>query len=165
MDAGTVDDGTETTKTSKRYKVWKVLHRLQGFESRYAFKVCLVTSLLSVPSYLQGTEWWDEYEAWWVVAVSWIMIHPRVGGNLQDLVTRASVALLGAVWAGAGYAAGDGSPYVLAVFAIIYMVPMLYRFTQSSHPVSTSSFRPPFRMLRQSFQLRVHSLLYSTMGA
>jgi Fusaric acid resistance protein-like/Putative ER transporter, 6TM, N-terminal len=136
MDAEAVREEASTTKTSKRYKAWKVLHRMEGFESRYAFKVCLVTSLLSVPSYLNGTEWWDEYEAWWVVSMSWIMIHPRVGGNVQDLMTRAFAALLGAVWAGAGQSAGGGSPYVLVVFAVIYVVPMLYRFTQSSHPVS-----------------------------
>lgn len=45
------------------------------------------------------------------------------------------MGVLGAVWAGAGYAAGQGSPYVMGVFAAIYLLPMLYRFTQSSHPV------------------------------
>lgn len=134
MDAGT-DAKTDKEKKGKRYKAWRVLHRLQGFETRYAFKVCLVTSLLSVPSYLKGRNWWDYYEAWWVVSVSWIMIHPRVGGNIQDLVTRAFAAVLGAVWAGAAHAAGGGNPFVLAVFAAIFMIPMLYRFIQSSHPV------------------------------
>lgn len=134
MDAET-DGGAESTKAGTGYKIWRFLNRLQGFESRYAFKVCLVTSLLSVPSYLDGRDWWDRYEVWWVVAISWIMIHPRVGGNLQDLVVRSFSALLGAVWAGAAHAAGNGNPYVLAVFAAIFMIPMLYRYTQSSHPV------------------------------
>lgn len=66
----------------------------------------------------------------------WVMAHPRVGGNFQDLVTRAFCAALGAVWAGVAYGAGDGSPYVMAVFAAIFMIPMMYRFTQSSHPRS-----------------------------
>lgn len=61
----------------------------------------------------------------------------RVGGNLQDLVTRAFMGVLGALWSGAAYAAGQGNPYVMGVFAAIYLLPMLYRFTQSSHPVST----------------------------
>ena len=60
----------------------------------------------------------------------------RVGGNLQDLVTRAFMVVLGAVWSGAAYAAGQGNPYVMGVFAAIYFLPMLYRYTQSSHPVS-----------------------------
>lgn len=139
MDAET-DGSTETEKTGTGYKVWRVMHRLQGFESHYALKVCLVTSLLSVPSYLEGRGWWDKYDVWWAVSVSWIMIHPRVGGNIQDLVTRAFAAVLGAVWAGAAHAAGNGNPYVLAVFAAIFMIPMLYRFTQSSHPVNSTHF-------------------------
>ncbi|ODA82317.1 hypothetical protein RJ55_00824 [Drechmeria coniospora] len=129
-------DGDSSPKRKKlRYRLWRVLYRLQGFESRYAFKVCLVTALLSVPSYLD-TSWWNEYEAWWAVSMSWIAMHPRIGGNLQDLVVRASTAILGAVWSGAAYAAGSGDPYVMAAFAAVYMIPMLYRFTQSAHPRS-----------------------------
>ncbi|KAL7928518.1 hypothetical protein V8C35DRAFT_317942 [Trichoderma chlorosporum] len=126
-----------TKKNKLGYRIWRVMHLLQGYESRYAFKVVLVTSLLSVPSYLRGDKvWWDEYEAWWAVAMSWLLIHARVGGNIQDLIARAVLAILGAVWAGASHAAGDGSPYVVAVFAAIFMIPMLYRFTLSSHPRS-----------------------------
>lgn len=150
-----VDTGTEnsppvasntnpksTTASKNRrlgYRVWRILYHLQGFDSRYAFKTFLMTSLLSIPSYLdKHKHWWDRYEAWWAVAMSWVMIHPRVGGNLQDLVTRAFVAILGAVWSGAAFAAGNGNSYVMAVFAAIFMLPMLYRFTQSSHPVLIS---------------------------
>jgi hypothetical protein len=43
---------------------------------------------------------------------------------------------MGAIWGGLSYAAGNGNPYVIAVFAVIYMVPFLYRFTRSSHPRS-----------------------------
>ncbi|EGR51162.1 uncharacterized protein TRIREDRAFT_75361 [Trichoderma reesei QM6a] len=124
-------------KNSLGYRIWQVLHLLQGYEGRYAFKAVLVTSLLSIPSYLHRDKvWWDDYEAWWAVTMSWLLIHARVGGNVQDLVARAVLAVLGAVWGGLAHSAGDGSPYVVAVFAAIFMVPMLYRFTQSSHPRS-----------------------------
>lgn len=63
----------------------------------------------------------------------------RVGPNLTDLLVRSGVGILGAVWSGFAYAAGGGSPYVMAVFAAIYYPPMLYRFTQSTHPVSGTS--------------------------
>ncbi|KAH0491183.1 hypothetical protein TgHK011_002625 [Trichoderma gracile] len=127
----------DTKKNSLGYRIWQVLHLLQGYEGRYAFKAVLVTSLLSIPSYLHRDKvWWDEYEAWWAVTMSWLLIHARVGGNVQDLVARAVLAVLGAVWGGLAHSAGDGSPYVVAVFAAIFMVPMLYRFTQSSHPRS-----------------------------
>lgn len=142
MDAERGQDPTEEESKGEAlgYRVWRILRRLQGYESLYAFKVCLMTSLLSVPSYLDNTtDWWDRYEVWWAVSMSWIMMHPRVGGNVQDLIVRSFCAILGAVWSGAAYAAGKGNPYVLAVFAALYMIPMLHRFIHSSHPVSMNS--------------------------
>lgn len=60
----------------------------------------------------------------------------RVGGNFQDLVTRSLCGIFGAVWGGLAYGADNGNPYVMAVFAAIFMIPMIYRYTQSSHPRS-----------------------------
>ncbi|KAI9871606.1 MAG: hypothetical protein M1830_002692, partial [Pleopsidium flavum] len=108
-----------------RYRIWILLHRLQGFETRFAFKVVLVTTLLSIPAWLsQSHQWWNSDESWWAVVAVW------------DLATRALCAVLGSVWGGLAYAAGNGSPYVMAVFAAIFMIPMIYRSTQSSHPRS-----------------------------
>lgn len=59
-----------------------------------------------------------------------------MGGNIQDLITRSLSAVLGAIWGGLSYRAAHGNPYVMAVFAALYMGPMIYRFTQSSHPRS-----------------------------
>jgi hypothetical protein len=124
-------------KKKFRYRLWMVLHRLQGFETRFALKVAITTSLLSIPAWLdQSRGWWNENESWWAVITVWVMSHPRVGGNFQDLVTRALCGLLGAVWGGLAYGADNGNPYVMAVFAAIFMIPMIYRYTQSSHPRS-----------------------------
>ncbi|KAE8440896.1 hypothetical protein EG329_006342 [Mollisiaceae sp. DMI_Dod_QoI] len=109
-----------TRKQRLRYKLWVVLHRLQGFETRFALKVAITTSLLSVPAWLhQSRDWWN-----------------KVGGNLQDLITRALCGVLGALFGGIAYGARNGNPYVMAAFAAIYMIPMIYRFTQSTHPRS-----------------------------
>ena len=124
-------------KKKFRYKLWVILHRLQGFETRFAFKVAITTCLLSVPAWLsQSRGWWNENETWWAVVTVWIMSHPRVGGNFQDLVIRAFCGVLGAVWGGLAYGVDKGNPYVMAVFAAIFMIPMIYRYTQSSHPRS-----------------------------
>ncbi|KAL2062938.1 hypothetical protein VTL71DRAFT_6010 [Oculimacula yallundae] len=138
---GKYEEEKEASKTSKqklfRYRLWETLHRLQGFETRFALKVAITTSLLSVPAWLeQSRGWWNQNESWWAVVVVWVMSHPRVGGNFQDLITRCVCCILGAVWGGLAYGAGNGNPYVMAVFAAIYMIPMIYRFTQSSHPRS-----------------------------
>jgi Fusaric acid resistance protein-like/Putative ER transporter, 6TM, N-terminal len=122
---------------TKRYKIWLFLRQLQGFETRFALKVMIVTTLLSIPAWLPSSRgWWNENESWFAIVLVWVMMHPRVGGNLQDLFTRDLAAAIGAIWAGFAYAAANGNPYVMAVFAVILMVPMLYRFTQSTHPRS-----------------------------
>ena len=130
------DEGV-SRKVKLRFKIWSFLHNLQGFEARFAFKVTLITTLVSVPAWLeQSRAWWNAYEAWWTVVTVWLMMHPRVGGTFQDLTVRVFCAAIGAIWAGFAYATGDGNPYVMAAFAAIFMIPMLHRFTQSSHPRS-----------------------------
>lgn len=120
-----------------RHKTWEVLHRMQGFESRFALKVVLVTTLLSVPAWLeQSRNWWNNSELWWTVVTVWLMTHPRVSGTFQDLAARLTCAALGAVWGGLAYGAGGGNPYVMAGMAAVYMVPMMHRYTQSAHPRS-----------------------------
>lgn len=120
-----------------RYELWKVMHRLQGFESRFALKVTAATVLISIPAWLpQSSDWWNSHESWWAVVTVWAMMHPRVGGTLQDLAMRTICAASGAIWAGLAYGADGGNPYVLAVFAAVFMLPMLHRFTQSAHPRS-----------------------------
>lgn len=120
-----------------RFGIWKFLHNLQGFESRFAFKVALITTLVSVPAWLvQSRGWWNTHESWWAVVTVWLMMHPRVGGTFQDLTVRVAYAAIGAIWAALAYAAGGGNPYIMAVFAALFMIPMLHRYTQSSHPRS-----------------------------
>lgn len=71
-------DRTTPKQKRLRYKLWRVLHRLQGFETRFALKCAVVTSLLAVPAWLpQSRGWWNEYESWWAVVMVWIMMHPR----------------------------------------------------------------------------------------
>ncbi|KAI8628456.1 hypothetical protein F5Y19DRAFT_437905 [Xylariaceae sp. FL1651] len=124
-------------KNHWHHRTWTLLHRMQGFETRFGLKTALVTSLLAIPAYLTNSDsWWDEYEVWWAVVMGWLIMGPRTGGNVQDLFARACCALLGSLWAGLSYAAGKGNPYVVAVFAAIFMPPMMYRYTQSTHPRS-----------------------------
>ncbi|KAI1124754.1 hypothetical protein F5Y10DRAFT_248831 [Nemania abortiva] len=140
LDTMTADDLSNSSGSREarfRQRTWSFLHRLQGFETRFGLKTALVTSLLALPAYLAKSHfWWDRYEGWWGVVMGWLIMGPRTGGNVQDLFTRVFCAVLGSLWAGLAHAAGNGNPYVTAVFAAIYMLPMMYRYTQSTHPRS-----------------------------
>ncbi|KAI2636750.1 hypothetical protein GGS21DRAFT_46194 [Xylaria nigripes] len=142
LEAMTDDQSNNRSKSKKArffYSIWTVLHRMQGFETRFGLKTALVVSLLALPAYLPELRgWWDDHQAWWAAVMSWLIMGPRTGGNVQDLLVRLFCAVLGSLWAGLSYAAGSGNPYVIAAFAVIFMLPMLYRHTQSDHPVRSS---------------------------
>ena len=66
--------------TTTRYRIWKVIHRLQGFEARFAIKMAIVTTLLSLPICLGvNQKWYNNNSSWWSVMTAWFMMHPRVG--------------------------------------------------------------------------------------
>ncbi len=71
-------DGLTLNKHTFRYRLWRLLHRFQGFEAKFALKTTMITSLLSVPAWLpQSQGWWNRYEVWWTVVMAWLMMHPR----------------------------------------------------------------------------------------
>jgi hypothetical protein len=80
-----------TARKKLRYRLWLVIHRLQGFETRFAFKVVIVTSLLAVPAWLsQSRGWWNANESWWAVAMAWIMLHPRQVSGLSNFLNASN---------------------------------------------------------------------------
>lgn len=120
-----------------RYKVWKVVHRLQEYESRFAIRTALTVTLLSVPGWVSSsTHWYNYYDLWIAPIVALLVLHPRVGGNIHDLFVRTALALLGTVWGGVTYRARYGNPYVMAVMCAVFMVPAFFRFVISPHPRS-----------------------------
>ncbi|KAK6495322.1 hypothetical protein TWF481_003346 [Arthrobotrys musiformis] len=124
-------------KKTLRFRIWEVLHEMQGFEARFALKNTITICLLAIPAWLSGPQtWWDEWEGWWCLVAAWHLMQPRVGGNLNDLAARLVTVVLGAIWGALSFFAGDGNPYVMAVFALIFAIPLLYRYMLSSHPRS-----------------------------
>lgn len=73
-----VMDRETVGKKSYRHQLWRVLHRLQGFETRFALKVSIVTVLLAVPAWLdESSVWYNQYSSFWSVIMVWLMMHPR----------------------------------------------------------------------------------------
>lgn len=77
----TADDFSTSSKSREslfRQQIWTLLHRMQGFETRFGLKTALVTSLLALPAYLTNSHlWWDRYEGWWGVVMGWLIMGPR----------------------------------------------------------------------------------------
>lgn len=70
--------GAVLTKSKLRFSAWRFLHRLQGFEMRFALKNVIVCVLLAMPAWLtESRDWWNNHAAWWAVAMAWMMMHPR----------------------------------------------------------------------------------------
>lgn len=155
-------DGTADGDTL-RYRTWKILHRLQQFETKFAVKVVLVTATLSAPAWLrQSSDWWRAHDSWWAVIAAWLMMHPRVGGNAQDLLTRTIATVVGAAWGGFAYGAGSaagpgGRPYVLAAFAFVFMIPagMFHPLTAVTtiHFVHRQNSLPVYAFIPSAFRL------------
>jgi len=74
-DAAVNRNNAQTSREKRlRYRLWLILHRLQGFETRFALKVAIVTALLSIPAWLKKSRgWWNDNDSWWCVVSVWIM--------------------------------------------------------------------------------------------
>ena len=71
-------DQTKSRTRAVARRVWLIIHRLQGFEARYALKTVITTALITTPAWDPSSmNWWNEHDAWLGVAMAWIMMHSR----------------------------------------------------------------------------------------
>lgn len=78
MTATELEDESTTKKARVGHSIWTVIHRLQGFETRFGLKTTVVASLLALPAWLsQSNGWWNENEIWWGVVMAWLIMAPR----------------------------------------------------------------------------------------
>lgn len=133
----TDNNGKLSDAQGVRYSVWLTMHRLQDYEARFAIKSSITTAILSIPAWIPDSNgWYQQYDVWLSVLIAYLSLHPRVGGNVSDLLVRSAFCISGSVWAGIGFKAMNGNPYVLAVFCAIFMIPSMYRFILTGHPRS-----------------------------
>jgi hypothetical protein len=125
------------SKNGFRYRLWEFLHVLQGEETRFSVRSAVSVGLLCLPGWLKSNyKWYNVYDAWLAPLMVFLISHTRVGGSATDLMVRTMFCLAGSIWAGIGYRAGNGNPYILGVFCATFVLPCLYRFICSSHPRS-----------------------------
>ena len=78
-----------TDNQTFRYRIWQVLHYLQGFEGRFALKMVIATTSMSVPAWLpQSRGWFISDESWWAVVMVWLLMDPRVSNTFSSLCIR-----------------------------------------------------------------------------
>lgn len=136
---------------SIRHSIWEVMHRLQQHETRFALRTSITILLLCLPAYIDSSQgWYNKYDVWMAPLIALVVLHPRVGGSLHDLIVRSFFAFIGVLWAAIGHRADNGNAYVLAVFAGLFMGPNFYRFVQSSHPRSGLIACISFTLVSQS---------------
>lgn len=124
-------------KRTLGHRIWKILHRLQGIETQFAFRLTLTVTLLCLPAWLHDSMgWYNEYSSWLAPLMTFLLSHPFTAGVSTHLATRTLFCILGGVWAGVSYRARYGNPYVIAVMGGVFLLPTLYRYTSSRHPRS-----------------------------
>uniref|UniRef100_A0A060T7H2 ARAD1C21824p n=1 Tax=Blastobotrys adeninivorans TaxID=409370 RepID=A0A060T7H2_BLAAD len=120
-----------------RYGLWKFLHGMQKYEARFTLKATITITIVSIPAYLDPTySWYDRYDVWFSMIVTYLSMHPRVGGNVRDLITRSVFSIMGSLWGAIAYRTRYGDAYVRGLFCALFMIPCMYRYLFTRHPRS-----------------------------
>lgn len=119
--SGMLNEANYNEKFSLSHSIWTRLHRLQQHETRFALRISITVLLLSLPAFIESSRgWYSRYDCWIAPFIALVMLHPRVGGSVHDLFVRTGTSIVGVIWATIGFRAGNGNPYVLAVFAALF---------------------------------------------
>ncbi|OLL26701.1 Protein BRE4, partial [Neolecta irregularis DAH-3] len=131
------DYTTSTTYSSKlRYRVWKVLQWMEGYESRFAFKMSIIAVFLLLPWYLGSSDYLN-----WLGGVMCILcVTSRVGGSVSDLCLQITGVFLGCVF---GFlAAWTGKVYAFLLVEFCFLAPSVFVFqgTKYTRPAFLAMF-------------------------
>ncbi|KAL7315805.1 hypothetical protein PS15m_004979 [Mucor circinelloides] len=134
------DENPELTATKKRseeervpillrvrYAIWLRLQYICRYEFKFALKMAVAVLVLCIPAFVPASSgwYWSARGQWAAMTVIAIM-NPTSGGTVQASFWRIVGTLVGAFVGWAALAAGDGSPYLLAVFAVILALIFFY---------------------------------------
>ncbi|KAI9247684.1 hypothetical protein BDA99DRAFT_525753 [Phascolomyces articulosus] len=117
-----------------RYTLWKVLQFLKKYEFKFAFKMAMAVLLLSIPAFIpSSTAWYEGVKGQWSCMTIIAIMNPTSGGTWEASFWRIIGTLVGAFMGWAALEADGGSPYLLALFAVLLSIPFFYIHLASTY--------------------------------
>ncbi|KAI8995021.1 Fusaric acid resistance protein-like-domain-containing protein [Pilobolus umbonatus] len=110
-----------------RYGIWSRLQFVNRYEFKFALKMAVAVLILCIPAWIiDSIEWYEEVRGQWAPMAVIAIMNPTSGGTMQAGFWRIVGTLVGAFFGWAALVAGDGSPYLIAVFAVLLAIPSFY---------------------------------------
>ncbi|ORY91108.1 hypothetical protein BCR43DRAFT_538228 [Syncephalastrum racemosum] len=110
-----------------RYQLWLFIRKLKSYEFKFALKMAVAVSILCVPAFFPSSAaWFIQERCQWASITVIAIMNPTSGGTLIASVWRIIGTIIGALFGWAALETGQGSPYVLAIFAVLLAIPFFY---------------------------------------
>ncbi|ORZ16323.1 hypothetical protein BCR42DRAFT_465619 [Absidia repens] len=117
-----------------RYSFWKSLQWTKRYEFKFSLKMAVAVLVLCMPAFFPSSAaWYQSVRGQWSAMTVIAIMNPTSGGTLQASFWRIVGTIVGALFGWAALEAGGGSPYVLAVFAVILAIPFYYLHLASTY--------------------------------
>lgn len=103
-----------------RYSIWLKLQYFSKYEFKFALKMASAVLILCVPAFVPSSlDWYYSVRGQWAPMTVIAIMNPTSGGTLEASFWRIVGTLAGAFAGWAALVAGDGSPYLLGLFAVL----------------------------------------------
>ncbi|KAI7864354.1 hypothetical protein BDF14DRAFT_1732339 [Spinellus fusiger] len=117
-----------------RYNIWLTFQYMKRFEFKSSLKMAVAVLVLCFPAFLPSSAvWYQSFRGQWASMTVIAIMNPTSGGTLQASVWRIVGTLTGALVGWGVLEAHSGSPYFLALFAVILAIPFFYIHLASTY--------------------------------
>ncbi|GAA5794766.1 hypothetical protein HPULCUR_000112 [Helicostylum pulchrum] len=117
-----------------RYTIWLKLQFCCTYEFKFALKMAAAVLSLCMPAFIPNSvDWYSSVRGQWAPMTVIAIMNPTSGGTLEASFWRIIGTLVGAFTGWAALAAGDNSPYLLALFAVLLAIPFFYIHLASTY--------------------------------
>lgn len=117
-----------------RYKLWLCVRYVQGYDFKFALKMCFAVGILTLPVYIPGYyEWYNAIRGQWAALTVIMVMSPTSGGTLSSGLWRLVGTLVGAFTAWAIMEIDDSTAYLLSGFSFFFALPSFYIHFSTSY--------------------------------